>query len=257
MGRFDYAARTKMIEFVKAHGWELDPEARRTGPGFGRGLEQDPFAFTKAADNSGTWKIKLDYRERGGSWSTSYGNLLQRVEIKYFDADGKRPFLKTEGWEHNPDFILSRPGKYDSYNGLWVALGSGKPDRSLPKRAELLVRDIDLVIWLGAEKDYEEQVRQDVKTQARREDAVLRSRPLPITIPEGQYYWDDGTFKNLVHQLVDAAKEVESADGKSDLPKLVADVSAAFQEVVEVLNDDARRELLMHLDAQIQELMDA
>lgn len=248
MGRYDYAARTRMLEFATANGWEKDPTAQRPGAGFGRQMEQDPYAFMKAADNGGSWRIKLDYRERGGSWSTSYGNLLQQVGITYVDANGERPFLKTVGWEHFPDFILSRPGRYDLYNGLWAALGSGKPDRSLPKRAELFLKDPDLAMWLGAEKNHEEQLLLDEHKKLKDAEYELRARPLPITVPKSvKWTSDEVSFDKLADKLVEAAKAIEDANGKSDLPKLMADMELAYDAVVNVLTEEAAHEVDTHL----------
>jgi hypothetical protein len=208
-------ARTEILAFVAAKGWELDTTATinwRGGWGSASKTVQDPFAFRKVAADGGTWQAKLDFKVKDdGYWSSGNrtDNRLRGIELRKFAADGTEVNLPLRdrllhGTPVALRLINSDVARYVSTSWLWEV--TGEAGTSIRKRAEKLFADPDLVVWLAneAEWNYDEANRR--AWALRRQEQELRDRPLP----EG---WST---------LSKAAQAIVNADGKSDPVALIA-----------------------------------
>lgn len=221
-------ARTQLLDFVVASGWKLDETETIPLPRWSNkpGESQDdriqhPHAFVKAAAHGGVWKIKLDYRNRS-SYSGGFDNILRGVEVRHI-FDGSEVALfpydwnasERSGYIHAAKLQNSDKAKYVSTSWLWNVTYGPTGSATLRQRAEMLIANPDLVIWLAAEAKHQDAVRAAERLAARRADTEARQRPMP----EG---WDE---------LVKAARAVTSADGKSDPVALIAALRDGIREV--------------------------
>jgi hypothetical protein len=247
-------ARTKFIDFVKEQGWELDPDKQLTSTrGFGKDRtevkRQDPYAFRKAAAHGGTWMIKLDYTESGGYSYATTGNTLRRLMVTYRAGAGEPTMdpitneeIEQSYVRYNHTITLRKPGNYDPFNAFWEALEHGDDaakDATLKERAEKIVRNPDLAVWLAAAARFEHKEAIKRSREAARIDRELRSRPMPVLVTTDGYNSD---WKQLTRALQEAATDLNKADGKSDLPRLVAEAYVALNAITAVLTEDAREE---------------
>jgi hypothetical protein len=213
-------ANTKFVAYIAANGWTLDPTATILKNHFGSHADrvQDPHVFVRPAAHGGFWRIKLDYS--APSYSRTGFRRLQEVHVYYVPVLGENPPRRRAA-------TLKRPGKYGSFNPLWVALDT-TGQQSLRKRAERLVANPDLAMWLSFQAKHDENVREAEWVEQRRRDRELRNRPLPVTV-------DEIEWAKLKYAAARAASAVERADGRSDLPALVAALRAATDAIEGVL----------------------
>lgn len=221
-------ARTEILAFVAAKGWELDTTAtinRRGGWGSESQTVQDPFAFRKAAADGGTWQVKLDFKVKDdGYWSSGNrtDNRLRGVEVRKFAADGTPVNLPLEDrrlYNGNPlplRLVNSDASISIATSWLWEVTGEDEVNLTLRKRAEKLFADPELVVWLAQEAEHQYNLALRREWAERRREQELRERPLP----EG---WDE---------LVKVARQVVKADGLTDTAELLAQLSAATVAVV-------------------------
>lgn len=115
--------------------------------------------------------------------------------------------------------VLKNPSKYDSNHYLWDATGldetgetfytKGGNARTLRQRAEILVRNIDLAIWVAAELQFDSEVRSRQQQDAKRQDAIERAQA-----PQGVSA-DVDVWRVAVAELAAAASALQCADGKT------------------------------------------
>jgi hypothetical protein len=234
-------ARARFIEVVKTNGWILDTTARRSSNRFGRETVQDPDVFVKPAADGGTWKIRLNYRNNSTKWETTYDDILRGVTIAHYDAEGKpSPEPKFPGQRDQNIGVLQRPGKYDRFNGLWEALG-GDPKPKMPtlvQRAEMIVKDIETAVYLGYEANHHHDMERAEEHRQKKIEDELRSQKLPVTVAQGGWNSEWNGITGLIKM---AAGRVADADGKSDLPDLLAQLAITLQEAVNALEPDASK----------------
>ena len=223
-------ARAKFLELVEANGWILDNDAT-VAVKYGRERKQDPYAFMKNAAHGGTWHIQLNYMNNTG-WSTSYDERLRGVTVSYRNADGDLEPKSSWGIFGGNVGTLKKPGNYDGFNGLWVALGPG----SLRERAEKLVRFPELAVWLTMETRHEHKLEIKAADEARQREREARAKPLPVTVDQGRLISE---WYGLTSKLVQAAEAVKKADGMSNLPVLVAKMELALNDIKGVLTEEA------------------
>ena len=217
-------ARTQLLDFVVASGWKLDETentvANRSVWGTPERI-QHPHAFVKAAAHGGVWKIKLDYRNRS-SYSGGFDNVLRGVEVRHI-FDGSEVALfpynwnapKGSGYIHAAKLANSDKAKHLATSWIWNVTYGPTGSATLRQRAEMLIANPDLVIWLASEAKHQDAVRSAERLAARRADTEARNRPMP----EG---WAE---------LAKAARAVFYADGKSDPVALIAALRDGIREV--------------------------
>lgn len=233
-------ARAQFLALVEAQGWAPDPAQTVARKRWDSERIQDPHAFTHPAAHGGQWEIKLDYVNDTG-YTRGYDDRLRRVEVSYRDADGIK---SHDSWQPNAG-TLKKPSTYDRHNGLYEALGPG----TLRERAQRLVTDPDLAIWLAAESEHADQQAREAKYATERADRLAREQPLPVTVSQGDY---NSEWWKLSFALKSAAEAVYGADGTSDLPTLIAATQAALYNVIDVLTVEASVELANHLGLEAQ-----
>lgn len=243
-------ARTKFVQFVKDNGWVLDPgKTYTTRSDWGRHKEettvQNPHAFKKDAAHGGVWMIELDYSENGG-YRRSTGNTLRGVAISYRAAPGEPELDPFDGDEarsyRRASNVLRKPGNYDRVKYVWDGLENADDaakDATMRERAEKLVRNPDLAIWLIAKTKYESEVRAANARAAAEADRLARAQPMPVLVTTAGWNSD---WKQRTRELQEAATALYKADGKSDLPRLVADAYLALDAITAVLTEGAREE---------------
>jgi hypothetical protein len=240
--------KSTIQEFAAAQGWVLDPTKSVNthflawGPSWeslspaekARYIKQDPNAFVKAAADGGTWKVQLEFNDGG--------KVLRAVELRYFDAAGVErvigdpsdPFktaLSRTGyvsfgyngnWPDNKvglpgawsigSAILANPARYSglSSSWLWDAARPATNDGPLRKQAEVLLADVELLVWLAAEKQFVTETRWAAERAAKERIAALKAQQ-----PEG---W------NTLRQ---AARDIINAHGLDDHKALIEALVAA------------------------------
>lgn len=117
--------------------------------------------------------------------------------------------------------VLKGQSKYDDSQetAIWRATGrdetgeiyyaKGGNARTLRQRAEILVRNIDLAIWVAAEIQYNDRVRRQQQLDARKLDAQERARN-PHGVAATVIDW-----RKAVAELSSAASALQRADGKT------------------------------------------
>jgi len=220
-------ARTQLLDFVVASGWKLDETKTTLAPGWNSWNSnpehvQHPHCFVKAAAHGGVWQIKLDYTNRS-SYNGGYDNILRVVEVRHI-FDGSEVALfpynwnapERSGWIQAAKLENSDKAKYVSTSWLWNVTYGPTGSATLRQRAEMLIANPDLVIWLAAEAKHQQAVLLAEHQAARQADIEARQRPMP----EG---WAE---------LKKAAYAVERADGKSDVDQILNDLQVALLVVV-------------------------
>lgn len=261
-------AREKFLQIVRENGWKPDTTAtvatssRRLGSRDERA--QDPHAFIKNAADGGTWRIDLDYSVSSGSGyfrSTRNGSTLRRLTLRYLpvgsstetldDGRVRLPYIdpltnddhsQLSRWSRH-DNVLFQPSDHNKPSALYEALDrEGAKPLTLRQRAELVVKDPDTAAWLAAEQRYNNDIAERKRRDAARLDEQLRARPLPVTVSTEGYASE---WRKLTWKLESAAKALDRADGKSDLPQLVAEAHHALHAIDRALTREARAEALL------------
>jgi len=232
-------AKEKLLTLIKSSGWTPDESWKIKADRWSDEEIVNPDVFVHPGPDGGQWRIYLVWQRKGGSYRRPPTGTLEAVEVEFLPADAKasdsgRLIGTSIGQLRNTDKSSYR----DSH--LWNALrGEVKPNgttRSLRETAELLVKDPDTAIWLGFQAAYDHTTavaRADARRQAERE---LRARPLPVTCDQGV----SGQWWSLKYRLQEATHRVRAADGKTDLPKVVADVQLALGAIIDALTPEAR-----------------
>jgi hypothetical protein len=221
--------RALMVAFVKANGWELDTEATTQMVGGGR--RQNPHNFVRPATDGGKWKMHLDYAVNQG-YRLRYDNRLREVVLTYtavhHPAEGAPRFKNRprDTWTLRNPNGFNRTGPW-----LWQALEDENTDKplTLRARAELLVKDPELAVWLAAVAKYGHSVEVQADRVRYEEDRRLRARPLPITV-------EPYVFRQMTSRLESAAERLHRADGMSHLPTLLGNLQDALDAVTRVVD---------------------
>lgn len=237
------AKKSTIHEFAVAQGWVLDPtKTINTWNGWGRPsneadyIKQDPNAFTKPAADGGTWKAQLKFNDGG--------KVLRAVELRYFDTAGvervigdpARPTITSlsrtswarpgekGNWPENDlcartnigSAILANPARYSGLNEswLWEAARATTNDGPLRKQAEVLLADVELLVWLAAEMQFVTETRWAAERAEAKRIAELKAQE-----PEG---W--GALRR-------AARDVINAHGLNDHRALIEALVAAAGKV--------------------------
>lgn len=202
-------AREQLINFVLAHGWELDPTKATRGRDIA--IIQDPHAFRKPAANGGYWQMELDYNIASSFYQTD--NRLRQITIQLRDADNKLDAIgagrSRTAWVRLDSRSGENYGSSLSYQ-LYVVTSGISDTTTLKQRAEVIAVNPDLVMWLAEEGRVNYELRQAELKRKREEEMRLRRRPLDITISRED--WDKAT-----DQLYTAAIKLNGAHGLTDL----------------------------------------
>lgn len=230
-----HGARAEMIKLLGQRGWLPDPTVTAASRAYGLGeRKQHPHAFVRDAERGGQYLIVLDYVVKD-SYGGRYDDRLRGVDVYYrATPDSDRKLVAA----------LLTPGKWRRGSGLFQILGPG----TLRQRAERLIKDIDLALWLGKEADFAERLKTDALMEEQRQDRKDREAPLPVTVSQEGC---GSEWKQLTNALKTAACRVDDADGKSDLPALIVDVHVALDNVRAVLNDDAQDDVFTAMVARV------
>lgn len=220
--------REQLLDFVLSQGWEPDPDktvwSAYSAYGYGHSADavriQDPHAFRKPAANGGTWHLELDYNVKSEFHKTD--NRLRHVYIELTDAEGRRVSIGAQ--KHNTRVALTTDWStyYTSsfVYQLGVATSGPTGQNTLRQRAQIIVANPELVLWLAEEGRVNYELRRAEERRRREEETKLRKRPLDITVEPIEW-------KSLASKLDDAARTVRLADGLTDLPQAVADLETA------------------------------
>ena len=210
-------AREKMLALVIENGWSLDTDVKRHAGFLAREQVQDPHAFRRQAGAGGYWRIRLDYVVSDTLQYTVYDSRLRGVRVSHVADDGTVVSVGD----------LVNPGKW-GYSPLWNVI----PGSTLRDRAEKLVTGPDLWLsllteyrynekWLLAEHRYNEKQVFEARI-------IERSRPLPITV-------DKHEWSKLAVAIRSAANAIYRADGRTDLPAVIAEARKALEDIEGVL----------------------
>lgn len=252
------SAKEKTFKTLADNGWVLDPSetvrkliqrsnyATRTEATYAD--VQDPNAFVKNAAHGGTWHIRLDYSSSSYSYSRRNA-VLKAVQVTYKNELGPVDIQLGDGYR-NRGIRLANTDKsrWDGTSYLWEALKwkSNGDVRSLRDAADLFFKNPDLAIWLAIEETHKANIKHWLQAKDRWETSVAKARPLPVTIDmpsqfgDGNEYYRKGGWHDLTTTLKSVAYKIENADGRSDLPQLVADAHVALNNIVSVLTPEAR-----------------
>lgn len=221
-------AREQLIEYAENHGWLLDLNATRHRHTWKRDTEeQDPNRFVRTAAHGGEWCILLDYEVMGEPDAykphRSWDNTLRAIAIWHSSwVDEKGIVFPRFELRNYLQFNAPRSALWDVTNH---PDGKVKP---LRKRAEDLLRDPDLAVWLVLE-DQNSAAEAERRRKAEWEaDRRARRRPLPITISKD-------LWRRELQKLARAANELINADGLTDLHELVKTVEDHLDVVREAL----------------------
>jgi len=224
-------ARAKMVQDLLDNGWTYDPARTWAAKKWRSGLPmseervQNPYAFRKPAAHGGWWHVELDYRVRSNYHHSSFDERLRCVEV-WHTPDGEDALRHSA----RPNIgRLTKPSKWDSYNGLYEIFDAGMP---LAKRAHALVTNPDLVIWLAREAKHNHNVRIAEAVQRRLADREARNR-LPEGVGVEESVWHDA--RRAVRK---AATEVFDIDGKSDVVSAILALRKALTQLEGCLDSD-------------------
>ena len=221
--------REQLLDFVRAQGWEPDPDktvwsaynAYRYGHSADAVRIQDPHAFRKPAANGGTWHLELDYNVKSEFHKTD--NRLRHVYIELTDAEGKRVSIGAQ--KHNTRVALTTDWStyYTSsfVYQLGVATSGPTGQNTLRQRAQIIVANPELVLWLAEEGRVNYELRVAEERRRREEETKARKRPLDITIERSE--WD-----TLTSALRNAAVALNGAHGLTPLAEKIADAEQAI-----------------------------
>jgi hypothetical protein len=239
--------RTALLDFAAAKGWVQDPSAYRKVGGYTKTIAQNPNVLLRSATHGGVWRVHFDFPVQRGYSHTSEGKNLKEITLTYVapDAEVIEKTFSTD--DSGGTFVakipvgkmawtLRRPRKY-GMGTSWLYEGTydenkGDSGNTLAARAKRLLENPDLVVWVAAQAKFEDEVRQAFAHAARQTDKAERARALPVTVDQDGY---NSEWNKLARAAKDAAKAVAEADGKSNLPALVAALEAAVANVKAVL----------------------
>lgn len=223
-------ARERLINFAHAQGWELNPLRTiwewDTAPDT---RVQHPTAFRKSDGEGGFWEIELDY-----SLATSFGegNRLRVVRIGHRDAEGNLQAIGSRESDStvplSADYADGWPGSLSA--NLWAVTSGVTGTNTLRGRAELLLANLPLALWLAEEAVYQRRERVAAERRARQEREALRQRPLDITV-------DRNEWNTLVSKLDQASRTLRWADGLTDLPQTLAELEEAVANIRAVVRN--------------------
>jgi len=217
--------RTQLLAFAATQGWEVDPAVtltERVGWGSSeRTTRQHPYALRKATSDGGYWAVLLDFRVRDTyRSSTRFDNRLRAVELRRFDADGTEVWLESieaDKFARNIGSAkMSTPTQNNTGGWLYSVTHDAKGGGTLRKHAEILLTDVELAVWLAAERKVASNERWAAERRARELDRRQRA-----TLPEG---WS---------ALRDVAWKVYRSDGKSDHAALLTALQNAIADVAD------------------------
>lgn len=221
-------AREQLIAFTIAQGWELDPNQTMWSD-YGRVISpdrtriQNPHAFRKADGVGGFWTIELDYSVQA-EWGKT-DNRLRSLRLAHVNAEGG---LQALGSRHYNLSVNLDPKYADSWRTLnsqvWQVTHGVTGSNTLRQRAELVIVDPALVLWLAEEANYQRTLEIEAERKRTAERTAARKRPLAITIELAE-------FRTLAHELSSATSELRTADGLTDLPAAVAKAEAAIAAI--------------------------
>lgn len=217
--------REQMLAYVHNHGWVLDTSAtisKRRGE-----MVQDPLAFVRPAADGGTWHLSLDYQV-ADSWTYRTDNILRGLTLRHSSTMGE-----TRGRQRKYELLNTGQKDYDPH-GLWEVTGRNTEglnmvDAQLRRRAERVIADPDLVVWLSEEKRYADVERMREAERARKERwEKRRARNAALTV-------DNDEFISLARQIRDVLYPLTSVDGETDVAAAIAELDdkvAALKAVV-------------------------
>lgn len=246
----DYSngAQGALIQFAADNGWVLDPTATTD-----YGKSQNKWVWIKDAAHGGKWRIEFDYRVRD-SWRST-DDRLRGIDVCYIPAGAKivkiedgydDEYVRTQwtqverlhkalGWNGNTLRPVTRWNKSVLFDVSNPAPESDKVP-TLRKRAETLLANPDLVIWLAAERVHNDEIAREKRWEEEREDNALRARPLPLKDGISQKSYEDGScFWKMQWRLKNAAHVICAADGKTDLYAAVEEAQAALDAIKDAL----------------------
>ncbi|QDF18667.1 hypothetical protein SEA_PUPPER_181 [Gordonia phage Pupper] len=221
-------AREALRQHLLDTGWEAANDVLSSGFR-GEVKTPSPFHFVRPTGEGDYWKVVLVYAKkrstRSSFYSAQYTNTLKGVKVwRQADKDELRAAesgVGVQAW-----LKLPRSSRYDREDTtLWYLCGDW--DFSLIDRAKFLLANLELVLWLTAEKQYlDKQEKQRVRE--------ARERPLPLQVANEQQRWQ------LHYDVATAASKIRSADGMSDYPALLADLVVKTNAIVFALNAEGR-----------------
>lgn len=258
-------AREKFLALVAHQGWVPDPSKTMSrlvrGTRYGLTAEyedvQNPYAFMyqvfddETGQWAGRWHIELDYSQQNG-YRMGTGITLRRVTMHHTPAvrdddgniaEGERRLIgvlrnvnnRRNNWLHSDLFDVTGRGS----DGETI-YNSQNDEITLRQRAEKLVANPALTAWLALENEHQRKTREAAEAERRRRETEESARPLPVTVEQESY---GSEWKTLSRKLAQAAQAVEKANGRSDLPALIAKVDEALGEVIQTLNPEAKAAL--------------
>lgn len=222
-------AREQMIAYVEKHGWLLDLTAVRSHHAWRDvQVEQDPNRFVRSSEMfPGEWFLSLDYEVRGDPEvyreTRTWDNTLRALSIWHSS------WVLPTGVVQRTYVLNNYRQSHTHRSDLWDLTdrddGKFKP---LRKRAEEVLANPDLAIWLVAEKEFERDFEAKRNRALANERARRRQQPLKISISQTE-------FVRLGSQLRRAAGNLLGADGLTDLrqelenaEKILADIRSAI-----------------------------
>jgi hypothetical protein len=189
-------SREKFLAYVVEHGWKLDPDAQITCGPYRSERAHDPHAFIRQsdADPNIVWRADLDY-STGERWIRATGDMLRLIRIRAFGEDRQNWVLNKSATFPEPLRLVTDPAD------LNVKL-------PLQKRAELVMANPDLYIWLAAERQHNDR-------EAARQLSRAKSAPIAGVTVSRLEWW---TFSN---DIVYAAQDLREANGTTDICPLM------------------------------------
>lgn len=249
-------SKDKLKAFAVEAGWTLDPRAKRNiaGRWAETKLGQDTNVYLKPAAHGGTWRIVFEWTYSGSAWQRREGDTIKAVLVQYLPEDQEYETTKIgyDGSDYQPFGKLERVNTDWKHSVLWDVLspkpGSNYQTLPLRKTVELLLTDPDTAVWLAAKKRHEDQVRHNAKDAAAEELKVAKAGPLQgVALEDGGHDWNS-QFKNLTRSLVSAAKELDAANGTTDVPKFIADAQVALESLINSLSAEGAQSLVNYWD---------
>lgn len=227
-------AREAFVAHVLANGWTVDTTAILTKSDYTRNeygartttytSYQQPFTYTRPAVHGGRWRITLNYTVDTGWASTRTTTTLRGVTVRHI-ADDEQPdeHGRIEGRLLGK---LKAQSKWQETKWLTATL----PGSTLRNKAEALVTNPDLAVWVALAAKHDHDVAQDAVWAQRLQDRKERERPLAITVPQ-EGYGEGNEWRTLAATLYSASKAVSDADGKTDLPAALDALKAAVAAI--------------------------
>jgi len=217
--------REQFIEYVFSNGWTLDPTATIT-TWRNRETKQNPVAFVRTSPTGEDWHLILGYPVDGNP-NDRADNTLRGLTLWRQVGDRKDRYR------------LEAPGSYGS-SRLWDVTGEGLApgwrEKALRPRAERLVADPDLSVWLYAEQRWIDDEAHRVATAKREAEYALRKRPLQnVTVT--RTVWDARAY-----EVQEAARKLYRADGSSDILKLMASLRATMADLESAVSPTTTKE---------------